>query len=84
MAGIDILAALHDSNPERGPRRCKLQQILDGIDDSTPGKADLLNALADAKGYPALRLTLTFSAIGTPVDRGLINDHRARRCRCYR
>ncbi len=81
---MDILTALHDANPERGSRRCKLQQILDGIPEDTAGKADLVAATQDADGFPGSRLTLTFSALGTPVSDDTINDHRAKRCRCYR
>lgn len=79
---MDILTALHDTAPERGANRCKLQKTLDAIDDDTPGKPELLAAVES--GPPASRLTLTFSALGTPVSESLICDHRAHRCYCYR
>lgn len=81
---IDILAALTSANPKRGSRRCKLAVILDDIDDDTPGKDALVAAVDDATGYPAARLTMTFSAIGHPIHKDSIADHRAKRCRCYR
>lgn len=79
---MDILTALHDTAPERGAERCKLQRILDDIDDDTPGKHELVAAVES--GPAAQRLTLTFSALDMPVSSDVINDHRARRCRCYR
>jgi hypothetical protein len=80
---MDILAALHDANPSRGTKRCKLQRFLDSIDDATPGKADLVAAVNDL-GFAALRLTLTFSALEHPISSDLIRDHRGQRCCCYR
>lgn len=81
---IDILAALTSANPRLGSRRCKLALILDEIDDDTPGKDALVAAVDDAAGYPAARLTMTFSAIGHPLYKDSISDHRAKRCLCYR
>ena len=81
---IDILAALTSANPRLGSQRCKLAAVLDDIDDDTPGKDALVAAVEDAKEYPASRLTMTFSAIGKPVHKDSIADHRAKRCRCYR
>jgi hypothetical protein len=81
---IDILTALHDANPQRGNRRCKVQSILDEIPDETAGKDALVAAIADAASYPAQRLTLTFSALGSPVSDGTIANHRGKRCACYR
>lgn len=81
---MDILAALHDANPSRGAQRCKLQRILDEIPDETPGKADLIEAVADATGFPGSRLTLTFSALKIPVSKDIISEHRGQCCRCYR
>lgn len=81
---MDILAALHDTSPELGKARCKLQHILDEIPDETPGKDELLAAVGDGANYPASRLTLTFTALERPVSSDTIADHRAKRCRCYR
>jgi hypothetical protein len=81
---MDILTALHEASPTRGKARCKLQRILDDIPDEAPGKAELLAAVEDAANYPAQRFTLTFTALGTPVSRDGISDHRGKRCRCYR
>lgn len=81
---MDILAALHDANPTKGTKRCKLQRILEDIPDGTDGKDALLAAVSDSHGFPAQRLTLTFTALGTPISGDLINDHRAKRCACYR
>lgn len=81
---IDILAALTNANPRRGDKRCKLAVILDDIPDDTPGKTDLVAAVDNATDFPANRLTLTFSALGTPLHKDSITDHRAKRCRCYR
>lgn len=82
---MDILAALNDANPQRGAKRCKVQTILDEIPDETPGK-DALVAAVDATPatFPAQKLTLTFSALGTPVSDGGISNHRAKRCICFR
>lgn len=81
---MDILAALNDTSPQLGPRRCKLAVILAEIPDDTPGKQQLLDAVDNARSYPASRLTLTFTALGMPCSRDMISDHRAQRCRCYR
>lgn len=82
---MDILAALNDTNPQRGANRCKVQRILDDIPDETAGKAELVAAVdADKDTFPANRLTLTFSALGMPLGDGAICDHRAKRCFCYR
>lgn len=80
---LDIFSALNAS-PRKGANRCKLQLILDGIPDDTPGKSDLVAAVNDADEYPAQSLTLTFSALERPVSADIINDHRAARCLCYR
>lgn len=81
---IDILAALHSASPTLGSKQCKLAATLDEISDDTAGKDALIAAVADPAGFPASRLTLTFSALQMPVSRDLITDHRAKRCRCYR
>ena len=82
---MDILAALNDANPQRGKNRCKIQRFLDSIDDETPGKGDLSAAVAaDPQAFPAKHLTMTFSALGTPISAELISDHRNQRCLCYR
>lgn len=81
---MDILAALHDANPARGQARCKLQTFLDDIPDGTEGKDALMSAVESQAAYPAQRLTLTFTALGTPISADMISDHRAKRCRCYR
>ena len=80
---MNILEALHVANPTRGARRCKLQIFLDNIPAETPGRDDLCDAVADPE-FAAQKLTLTFSAIGSPMSANLICDHRAKRCRCYR
>ena len=80
---MDILAALAAS-PQRANGSCKLQRIIDDIPEDAPGRDDLLAANTDAKGYPAQRLAIVMSALGTPVNNGLIQDHRAKRCVCYR
>jgi hypothetical protein len=81
---IDILTALHNANPTRGPGRCKLAKFLDSIPEDTPGKTDLLAAIDDAEGFPANRLTLTFTALGNSIGVDTIRDHRADRCACFR
>lgn len=80
---MDLLAALNAA-PSRGARACKLQKNLDEIPADTDGKDELLARVADSAGYPASQLTMTFSAIGSPVSSDVIADHRAHRCACYR
>lgn len=80
---MDILSALHDANPERGAKRCKVQRILDDIPDDTPGKDDLAAAVLSTE-FAAQRLALTFTALDLSVGPDSIRDHRARRCYCYR
>lgn len=82
-SSFDILAAL-DVTPSRGERRCKLAKFLDSIAEDTPNKAALVAAVEDPDGYPAQRLTLTFTALGTPIHKDTIGDHRGKRCRCFR
>lgn len=80
---MDILSALN-ATPKPSGSSCKLTAFLDTIPDDAPGKADLLSALGDPAGWAATRLTLTFSALGHPISSDTINNHRAKRCKCYR
>lgn len=80
---MDILAALA-AVPQPGEGRCKLQRIIDDIPDDAPGRDDLLAAVDDPKGYPSKRLALVMRALGTPVGDERIQDHRGKRCVCYR
>lgn len=80
---MDILEALHNANPARGVKRCKLQATIDDIPDERPNKDALIEAVAD-NDFAAQRLTISFTALGIPISASLISDHRAKRCRCYR
>lgn len=80
---MDILTALHNADPARGTKRCKLQTTLDEIPVDAVGRDELIAAVGNTD-FAAQRLTLTFSHLKTPISSSLISDHRAKRCCCYR
>lgn len=73
---MDISTAL-DTGPQ-GPC-CKIQRILDGIPDDTPGKAELLEAMAD-EARSSLSLAWTLRALDRPVSYETMRRHRAGYC----
>ena len=74
---MDILAALGEAAVDRGPRRCKIAAFLDSIPEDAPGRADLLNAVADAEAFPSRQLVRVFASLGAAIGRTTIQQHRA-------
>lgn len=87
-ADLDILAALGEA-PARGAKTCRLQTSLDAIPADAKGRAQLIHAIEchdarDDEYRSAAGASLVMSRLGTPVSENLVNDHRAKRCRCYK
>ena len=79
---MDILTALTESRPERGTKRCKLQQHIDNIPTDTPGREALIDAV---NGTLAQRkVAVVFAKLGMHVSTTLVQEHRANECVCYR
>lgn len=86
---MDILAALEQVPPvQEGKRTCLVQRWLNSINDTTPGKPQLVATFTTAnthdEHYRTLdQLTQLASRLGLETSGESIGRHRGKRCRCY-
>lgn len=82
-----LLDEIHSVPPdEAGGARCKVGVYLDTLptEDADDLRSALVTKIGDKYAAAARRIAHAMSLSGHPLSASLINEHRARLCRCYR